>query len=260
MAYRDDGGAREAKRAALASQLDDVRRGRAVDGPDEEALKREITALALPQAKLIPPLGLLSRVRIASPCTEDWNAMVGDARVRRCTRCERDVYNLSGFTSAEAEALLSREGEAPCVRLYRRKDGTIMTSDCVEASHRKLALKVLAASACALALGGAVQASQPEEAPLRHSLRRGEPVVRISGFNAAFENALFDPCTEMEGETVYQRILRESECHLWEEQSRYAMGGLVEHVNINGARSEIVAHSAPAHAEPSMGEVVTGEE
>ena len=134
MPYRDIDGHVEARRASLASQLDDVRRGRA-EG-DEASLKREIAGLPLPKKMGAPPLALLPRLRIASPCEENWNEMVGDERTRRCTRCERDVYNLSGFARVEAEALLSQSGEAPCVRFYRRTDGTIMTSDCVQGSHR----------------------------------------------------------------------------------------------------------------------------
>jgi len=164
MSYRDEGEAREAKRASLAAQLDEVRRApESEDGSSEvRSLKREIESLRLPKKVGAPPLALLPRLRIASPCEESWNAMVGDHRVRHCTGCARDVYNLSGFTRVEAEALLSQSGEPPCVRFYRRADGTIMTSDCVQGSHRKLALKVLVASACALAAASAIAASQPD--------------------------------------------------------------------------------------------------
>ena len=190
MPYRDHDGHVEARRASLASQLDDVRRGRG-DG-DEASLKLEIAGLPLPKKVGAPPLALLPRLRIASPCGESWNAMVGGERTRRCTRCERDVYNLSGFTRVEAEALLSQSGEAPCVRFYRRADGTIMTSDCVQGSHRKLALKVLAASACALAVGGALVAHQPSGVA-SHSLADGSDLsrrVHMAGFDPSAEEGV----------------------------------------------------------------------
>jgi hypothetical protein len=72
----------------------------------------------------------LRRIRIASPCTADWNEMYGDERVRFCSKCELNVYNLSAMARADAERLLvDREGHL-CVRFFRRSDGTILTKDC----------------------------------------------------------------------------------------------------------------------------------
>jgi hypothetical protein len=184
MPFRDDAVSLEARREALAVQLEDVRHGRG-EG-DAAQLKAELAAMPRPKIDVLPPLGLLSRLRIASPCEEPWNAMVGDERVRRCTRCERDVYNLSGFTAAAAEALLAQPGEAPCVQFYRRRDGTIMTSDCIEASHRKLALKVLAVSACAIAAGAALAHSQPSEVSYSYT-PRPEQHVHMPGFDPSSE-------------------------------------------------------------------------
>jgi len=74
--------------------------------------------------------GLLDQVRIASPCTADWEAMTGDERVRFCSQCSLHVYNLAQMTREEAEALLrEREGRL-CARVYRRRDGTVVTKDC----------------------------------------------------------------------------------------------------------------------------------
>ena len=255
MSYRDEGAALDAKRASLAARLDEARSGPQTDDALDEvqALKRALAALPLPKKVGAPPLGLLPRLRIASPCDENWNEMVGDERVRRCTRCERDVYNLSGFTRVEAEALLSRSGEPPCVRFYRRADGTIMTSDCVQGSHRKLALKVLAASACAVAAATAMVANQPDEAPLRFPPRAGEPVVSISGFNAPFEGQLFEPCSVVEGESFYERLLREDECEM-ERAQMQAMGGMVTFTSDEGVAALLSVGSplyeGEAHALP----------
>jgi hypothetical protein len=72
----------------------------------------------------------LDDIRIASPCSADWDEMYGDDRKRFCGDCKLNVYNLSGMTKAEAENLLvSSEGRL-CVRLYRRADGSIITKDC----------------------------------------------------------------------------------------------------------------------------------
>lgn len=73
---------------------------------------------------------LLENIRIATPCRADWDDMRGDDRVRFCGQCEKNVYNLSEMTRAEAEALVRDKEGRLCVRLYQRDDGTVLTSDC----------------------------------------------------------------------------------------------------------------------------------
>lgn len=72
----------------------------------------------------------LDNVRIASPCSADWNAMYGNEQKRFCGDCKLNVYNLSGMSKAEAEALIMNSEGRLCVRFYRRSDGSVMTNDC----------------------------------------------------------------------------------------------------------------------------------
>jgi hypothetical protein len=72
----------------------------------------------------------LEQVRVAAPCPADWEKMVGDERMRYCDQCSLHVYNLSGMTRREAEALVTSSEGRLCVRFYRRPDGTILTRNC----------------------------------------------------------------------------------------------------------------------------------
>lgn len=72
----------------------------------------------------------LNNIRIASPCSADWNEMYGNERKRFCGDCKLNVYNLSGMSRTEAEDLLRQSEGRLCVRFYRRADGTILTDDC----------------------------------------------------------------------------------------------------------------------------------
>ena len=72
----------------------------------------------------------LNNVHIASPCAADWNEMYGDERKRFCGDCKLNVYNLSGMTKTEAEALIMNAEGRLCVRFYRRADGSVITNDC----------------------------------------------------------------------------------------------------------------------------------
>jgi hypothetical protein len=100
-------------------------------------------------------LPLLNNIRIASPCSESWDGMVGDDRVRFCGGCEKNVYNLSAMTEAEAQDVIAENEGHLCVRLYKRKDGTVLTQDCEVGVRRKRVTKIAAA---ALAFGGAAAA------------------------------------------------------------------------------------------------------
>ncbi|HQU85878.1 MAG TPA: hypothetical protein PKY59_22320 [Pyrinomonadaceae bacterium] len=72
----------------------------------------------------------LNNLKVASPCSQDWEGMLGDNRKRYCGECKLNVYNLSGMTKTEAENLLMNSEGRLCVRFFQRADGTILTQDC----------------------------------------------------------------------------------------------------------------------------------
>ncbi len=72
----------------------------------------------------------LNNVKIASPCSQDWNAMIGDDRKRYCGECKLNVYNLSGMSTTDAENLIMNAEGRLCVRFYKRADGSVITEDC----------------------------------------------------------------------------------------------------------------------------------
>lgn len=72
----------------------------------------------------------LDNIKIASPCSQDWSAMIGNERNRHCGDCRLNVYNLSGMTRIEAENFLINAEGRVCVRFFKRADGTVLTKDC----------------------------------------------------------------------------------------------------------------------------------
>jgi len=72
----------------------------------------------------------INSLKIASPCTASWNAMTGDDRARLCSLCDKHVYNIATLTSPEIDELIQRTQGDFCGRLYRRRDGTVLTADC----------------------------------------------------------------------------------------------------------------------------------
>jgi len=78
----------------------------------------------------LPTFDALDSLTIDTPCTVPWAGMSGDDRSRFCGQCRQNVYDLSAMTTAEAAGLLADLAGRPCVRLYRRPDGRVLTADC----------------------------------------------------------------------------------------------------------------------------------
>ncbi len=163
MAYRDVSESLRAYRERVSRDLEDARiaakeaqeRADKVRILEKELAETDglIAKLAEKRAQKLP-LPVLENVAIAAPCKASWDAMVGDDRVRFCRHCEKNVYNLSAMPRDEAEALLAaREGKM-CVRLYKREDGTVMTSDCPVGVKRRRRRRAVAG-----VLGGGMMAA-----------------------------------------------------------------------------------------------------
>ncbi|MCA9256869.1 MAG: hypothetical protein KDA33_14570 [Phycisphaerales bacterium] len=105
------------------------------------------------------PLRILDNVRIASPCDVPWSSMTGDERTRYCGQCEKRVHNLIGMSDSEIASLFAAQGTNLCIRLYERRDGTLMAEDCPKgllAARRRIrrALGALGAAAAVLLTAG----------------------------------------------------------------------------------------------------------
>jgi hypothetical protein len=177
MPYRDDQASLEARRDELRKDLAEMDRkseelSEAVRA--REAVARELSSvegrLRRAASRRLP---LLDGVRIASPCSASWDEMKGDEQVRFCGKCEKNVYNLSAMSSDEAEQLIAGREGSVCVRLYRRQDGTVLTTDCPVGVRRKRVRRVLAVAAGAGALAAAASATFTQQGDI------GPPIARM---------------------------------------------------------------------------------
>ncbi|MEZ6189354.1 MAG: hypothetical protein R3F62_30675 [Planctomycetota bacterium] len=149
----------------------------------------------------------LNAITIAAPCTADWDAMQGDERVRFCGQCELNVYNLSAMSEGEAQTLVQETEGRLCVRLYKRRDGTLITQDCPVGLRailrRRLSwLAGLAASLLAtvggVLLGARGQSSPPSHPPvIAMGAPRPLPVVE----------PVVEPVIEVEPEMMMGEIM-----------------------------------------------------
>ena len=144
----------------LEGRLDQASDARAID---ELATVRRGLASTGPRGPGIA----LPNLRIGFACKQRWEDMVGDERVRACAGCDRPVFNLSEMTRAEAEAVLATRGLTPCVRFYRRPDGTVMTTDCPTGARpapRRLAVVASSLAAAGTALVAPAALADPAAA------------------------------------------------------------------------------------------------
>jgi hypothetical protein len=121
----------------------------------------------------------LDNIRVAAPCSSNWNEMVGDERVRFCQQCSLNVYNLSSMTRREAETLISSTEGRLCVRYYRRRDGTVLTKNCpagLRAIKRRVSRTASAMLSAVLGFfaGLGIYAGTVNEEPQVHSNTMGQ--------------------------------------------------------------------------------------
>jgi hypothetical protein len=84
----------------------------------------------------LPTVEVLDSITIPVPCPVPWEDMHGDHRTRFCDKCSQNVHDVSELTSAEAVQLVTAGEKMPCLRLFRRPDGRVMTADCLTKRER----------------------------------------------------------------------------------------------------------------------------
>ncbi len=70
---------------------------------------------------------LLDKIQVKTPCTADWDSMIGNDQVRFCEHCSLTVQDLSQMTRKRARRLVAKSRGRLCVRYRRRPDGSVLT-------------------------------------------------------------------------------------------------------------------------------------
>ena len=84
----------------------------------------------------MPSKNFLNNLTIPSPCSADWNSMVGNDQVRFCEHCSLDVHNLSRMTRNQAQRLVARSNGRLCVRYHHDSSGRPLTLPLSQKLHR----------------------------------------------------------------------------------------------------------------------------
>lgn len=117
----------------------------------------------------------LDRINIDSPCSADWDDMIGNEQVRFCRHCSLFVHDLSKITGKDALKLVAASKGKLCVRYQRRPDGTLLTASHAQPlTHIKRRLSRLAAGAftATLSIASSAVAQSPQTA-------ERDPIARL---------------------------------------------------------------------------------
>lgn len=101
------------------------------------------------------------RLKILSPCEESWEIMEGNDKVRFCSRCQKDVHNISSMTKEEAIELAFKSEGRLCVRYYKKSSGAIKFVPPVLESENKLEKSPLMRFAAGLFFAAALTSQSP---------------------------------------------------------------------------------------------------
>lgn len=145
----------------------------------------------------------LDRIHVASPCSADWDEMVGNEQVRFCQHCSLQVHDLSKITRKEAMRLVAASQGRLCVRYRKRPDGTLDTAErAAPLTQIKRRLSRIAAGAftasLSLASNVAAQSARPaggnQAAVIQpaETATLGRILVR-NGQTASLAGTVFDP-------------------------------------------------------------------
>jgi hypothetical protein len=143
----------------------------------------------------------LNLINVTSPCSADWDSMIGNEQVRFCSHCNLHVHNLSAMTRTEAMELVAKSKGRLCARFHRRPDGTVQTAP-GQLHHIARRTSRIAAGAFSAVLSIAANAAAQSPAPSDELVQGGMRLTMMTDdsrqatadqLSAAIVGQVFDP-------------------------------------------------------------------
>lgn len=108
---------------------------------------------------------ILDRVTVGFRCPMNWEEMAGGEGERFCSKCQKSVVDLSEMTIAEAEDFVREKGPegTACVRLFRDREGQLVTKGCRSSQENAKTILRKAAVGAAVAGGLSMAACAKQE-------------------------------------------------------------------------------------------------
>jgi hypothetical protein len=169
-------------------------------------LPRLRTEIKLPAKSRSLPMSkranLLDQINVASPCSADWDSMIGNEQARFCQHCSLFVHDLSNITRKDAVKLVASSKGKLCVRYYRHQDGVVHTSTHAQPLtqiKRRLSRIAAGAFTATLSLASSVAAQSAQSisrnVPSVIEAARAKDIIRqnnLDGQTATLVGTVFD--------------------------------------------------------------------
>jgi ankyrin repeat protein len=119
----------------------------------------------------------LDQIQIPSPCTADWDTMVGNNQVRFCEHCNLSVHSLSAMTRERALRLVVNSRGRLCVRFVPGVDGRPITNLPLKLHNigRRVSRFTAGVFTAALSLSSATAQSGSQTTPTRPDAEQSVP-------------------------------------------------------------------------------------
>ena len=138
------------------------------------------------------------RFEITSPCTEDWDAMLGNDRIRFCSHCQRSVHDLSQLNRKQIRRLILKSNGRLCVRYSAVNPKPPATpARVLYKIGRRTSMIAASAFSASLSISSAIAANS-QKTDYRAYLRddtsvRYSAIYNATGATAALYGIVFDP-------------------------------------------------------------------
>jgi hypothetical protein len=142
------------------------------------------------EESFMPKKSFIDAIEVKSPCSESWDEMTGNEKVRFCSHCSKSVNNISEMTRKEVMRLVRRSEGRLCVRyeMHPKTHVPVFSTKLSQiARHTGVAAGVLGAS---LALANGVYA---QGEPTRIVTVRAELAEKSSGATSKISGYVTDP-------------------------------------------------------------------
>jgi ankyrin repeat protein len=118
-------------------------------------------------------------VRVKDPCTQAWDEMVGNDKVRFCTHCAKDVNNLSAMTRKEAVRLVRKSGGSLCIRYVQQPEtkAPMFAGQLTQITRRRVPLMAAGVMSASLSLATLTYAQGGAE---RISISKAPATAQVS--------------------------------------------------------------------------------
>src|SRR5690349_20507743 len=104
----------------------------------------------------------IQQLRIASPCSVDWDSMIGNDRVRFCEHCRLSVHHVDSLSRKQLRRLIARSHGRVCVNYTRSNVQTELAFPILHKIGRRTSALAAGAFSASLSISTATAATHPD--------------------------------------------------------------------------------------------------